>query len=164
MEHKDMMTLNDVKNKLQKMEQLRFSLPDNTVIPAHFHVTEVGVITRDFIDCGGVLRTENRINFQLWVSHDSDHRLGAAKLVSIIEKAETALKLENWEVEVEFQRDTIGKYGLAETENGFQMVNLQTACLAEDACGIPPVKPKLELKSISKSNSTNCCTPGSGCC
>jgi len=30
-----------------------FVLPDGDVIPAHYHVTEVGHVTKRFVDCGG---------------------------------------------------------------------------------------------------------------
>ena len=31
----------------------RFILPDGDQIPAHYHITEVGHVTKRFIDCGG---------------------------------------------------------------------------------------------------------------
>jgi hypothetical protein len=39
-------------------------------VPEHFHVTEVGVVTKDFIDCGGTVRHEKVANFQLWDAND----------------------------------------------------------------------------------------------
>lgn len=36
------------------MEDLSiFKLENGNSVPEHFHVTEVGIITKDFIDCGG---------------------------------------------------------------------------------------------------------------
>ena len=32
-------------------------LPDHSFVPAHFHVTEVGRVHKDFIDCGGTVRS-----------------------------------------------------------------------------------------------------------
>ena len=49
------MRLSEFKNSLVKQELLTFKLPNGTKIPSHFHVTEVGLITREFIDCGGLL-------------------------------------------------------------------------------------------------------------
>ena len=31
---------------------LHLMLPDGSFVPAHFHVTEVGRVQKDFIDCG----------------------------------------------------------------------------------------------------------------
>jgi predicted transcriptional regulator len=39
--------------KLDTLENVTFQLPDGTTVPEHFHVTEVGLITKNFIDCGG---------------------------------------------------------------------------------------------------------------
>jgi len=30
-----------------------FKLPEGTYLPAHFHMTEVGLVTKHFVDCGG---------------------------------------------------------------------------------------------------------------
>ena len=43
---------------------------------------------KKFIDCGGVIRDEKVINFQLWYSVDEDHRLEAEKLRKIIALSE----------------------------------------------------------------------------
>ncbi|MEI7863404.1 MAG: DUF6428 family protein, partial [Planctomycetota bacterium] len=32
-------------------------LPDKSFVPAHFHITEVGRVQKDFIDCGGTVRS-----------------------------------------------------------------------------------------------------------
>ena len=44
------MTLSEIKNILNKLETVAFTLPDGTLVPEHFHVTEVGLITKNFID------------------------------------------------------------------------------------------------------------------
>ena len=49
------------------------------MVPSHFHVTEVGKITKHFIDCGGTVRNEEVVNFQLWQADDYDHRLHPEK-------------------------------------------------------------------------------------
>lgn len=73
------MKLSEIKSQLPQLSQLTFFLPDGTSVPAHFHITEVGQVTKRFIDCGGTLRDEKSINFQLWEDGDYDHRLGAKK-------------------------------------------------------------------------------------
>jgi hypothetical protein len=35
---------------------IHMMLPDQSFVPAHFHVTEVGRVQKDFIDCGGTPR------------------------------------------------------------------------------------------------------------
>jgi len=38
--------------------RVEFALPDGAKVPAHFHVTEVGYVTKDFFDCGGTRRRD----------------------------------------------------------------------------------------------------------
>lgn len=64
------MKLSEIKKHLQTVLAVNFSLPDGSFVPEYFHVTEVGLITRDFIDCGGTVRKEVVINFQLWNAND----------------------------------------------------------------------------------------------
>jgi hypothetical protein len=158
------MKLLDVKNALAKMTEVTFQLPDKTFVPAHFHVTELGEITKHFIDCGGVVRTEKVANFQLWEADDFEHRLTTNKLYKIIEMSENILGLGNLEVEVEFQSGTIGKYKLDFDGKQFQLLNTQTNCLASDSCGIPPEKQKKNLGDMVITSNSNNCKPGSGCC
>ena len=155
------MTLSEIKNHLKHLETIAFQLPNGELVPKHFHVTEVGKISKHFIDCGGTVRTENVINFQLWEANDYDHRLHPEKLVNIIELSENVLKLDDLEIEVEYQGSTIGKYNLGFNGKNFLLLNKQTDCLAKDACGIPTEKPKLKLSELG---TTNTCAPGSGCC
>jgi hypothetical protein len=138
-------------------------LPNHSFVPAHFHITEVGLITKNFIDCGGTVRQEKVINFQLWEANDFDHRLAPNKLLGIIEKSEAIFNFDDLEIEVEYQTDTIGKFGLNFDGISFQLTNKETACLAEDACGIPASKQKVKLVDLGSSASA-CCTPGGGCC
>ncbi|MBW8359276.1 MAG: hypothetical protein K0M63_05655 [Weeksellaceae bacterium] len=154
------MRLSEIKTILNTLDELHFVLENGETVPEHFHVTEVGQITKKFIDCGRVIRDEKAINFQLWFSTDSDHRLEAEKLRKIIALSEATLGLEDAEIEVEYQQSTIGKFGLAFNGTAFVLTTKTTACLAEDACGIPQVKPKLQLSALQAGN----CVPGSGCC
>lgn len=150
------MTLKHVKEHLAKVEALKFQLPDGSIVPAHFHVTEVGQVTKDFIDCGGTLRHEKVVNFQLWNADDIDHRLQPKKLKNIIQLSEKKLFIDDrFEVEVEYQGDTIGKYHLDFKEGNFQLVKTLTDCLAKDKCGIP------EPEFLEQNSD---CSPESGCC
>lgn len=156
------MKLSEIKSILSTIEDITFVLENGAAVPEHFHVTEVGLITKKFIDCGGTIRNEKVINFQLWNANDYDHRLQPKKLLDIIELSEKALEIGDYEIEVEYQSETIGKYDLDFNGNTFLLLNKKTACLAEDQCGIPAAKPKLKLSEIQSQN--NCCTPGAGCC
>lgn len=155
------MKLSQVKTELKKLETIGFKLPDGTLVPNHFHVTEVGKITKHFIDCGGTVRKEEVVNFQLWNANDYDHRLHPEKLLDIIELSEKVLAIEDLEIEVEYQADTIGKFGLDFDGKNFLLTNKETDCLAKDQCGIPAEKPKLKFSDLSNETS---CTPGGGCC
>ena len=156
------MKLSAIKALLPTLDQLTFVVEGGEEVPAHFHVTEVGQIQRDFIDCGGVVRHEKFVNFQLWFAKDTDHRLEPGKLSKIITLSEEQLGLQDAEVEVEYQGATIGRFDLEfdATKSLFVLRNKQTACLAEDACGIPAEKIKKPLSSLNVIS----CAPGSGCC
>jgi hypothetical protein len=156
------MKLSEVKKQLNTLENISFVLDNGTYVPEHFHVTEIGLITKKFIDCGGKIRNENVVNFQLWNANDFEHRLKPKKLLDIIELSEKILGIEDYEIEVEYQSETIGKYDLGFNGTDFTLLNKQTACLAEDQCGIPKEKQKIQLSEIS--NQSNCCTPGGSCC
>jgi len=157
------MKLSEIKKHLSSAESVNFQLANGTMVPEHFHVTEVGVITKDFIDCGGVVRHEKVANFQLWDANDYEHRLKAGKLLGIIGLSEKVLGMEDLEIEVEYQAETIGKYDLGFDGENFQLLPKQTACLAMDKCGVPQEKQKVEL-AVLGSSEQNSCTPGGGCC
>lgn len=156
------MKLSEVKLILSKLETITFQLPNGELVPNHFHVTEVGKITKNFIDCGGTVRNEEVVNFQLWNANDYDHRLHPEKLMKIIELSEKVLSIEDLEIEVEYQGQTIQKFGLDFDGKNFILSTKQTDCLAKDNCGIPVEKQKIKLVEL-KSDSTTC-TPGGGCC
>lgn len=158
-----MMKISEIKNHLSNSNQIAFQLPNGELVPAHFHVTEVGVVSKHFIDCGGTVRKEEKANFQLWEADDFDHRLHPEKLTNIIELSEEVLGMEDLEIEVEYQGETIGKYDLDFDGANFLLVSKTTDCLAKDKCGIPEQKPKVKLSELSKTTA-NACTPGGGCC
>lgn len=152
------MKLSDVKNHLGAMDSLAFVLENGEQVPAHFHITEVGLVTKRFIDCGNTVRNETVVSMQLWDANDYDHRLAPEKLLKIIATSEKVLGIEDHEVEIEYQGGTIGKYGLNFNGNQFVLTNKHTACLADDQCGVPVVKKKIALSELQV------CKPGGGCC
>src|SRR5690554_474891 len=126
------MKLSEVKTALTNLDTIAFQLPNGELVPNHFHVTEVGKITKNFIDCGGTVRNEEVINFQLWNANDYDHRLHPEKLLSIIELSEKVLELKDQEIEVEYQGQTIEKFALEFDGKNFLLATKQTDCLAPD--------------------------------
>jgi Family of unknown function (DUF6428) len=157
------MKLSELKKYLETSLEVTFLKPDGKLVPKHFHITEIGQIDKKFIDCGGTVRQESVIGLQLWESVDFWHRLEPARLLQIIELSETKLGIEDLEIEVEYQADTIGKYGLSYENDSFKLTSKTTACLAIDNCVIPTDKIKMKISEITESVQS-CCTPGGGCC
>jgi hypothetical protein len=155
------MKISELKNILKGTQELTFKLPDGSLVPNHFHVTEIGKIDKNFIDCGGTIRQEQVVNFHLWTADDYDHRIAGETLLNIIQLSEDKLNIGDHEIEVEYQGATIGKYGLNYAEGTFLLEAKMTDCLAKDNCGIPDEKPRFR---ISAQNQENSCAPGSGCC
>lgn len=157
------MTLSAIKSELIKASTIAFQLPNGKLVAPHFHVTEVGKITKHFIDCGGTTRTEEVVNFQLWEAQDYDHRLHPEKLLNIIELSEQKLGIPDLEIEVEYQiKESIGKFGLEFDGTHFQLTSKLTDCLAKDQCGIP--EKQLQTKVGQWKAKATSCTPDSNCC
>ena len=151
------MTLQEFKNSLENRSDLSFIIENGIKIPAYFHITEMGVKTKYFMDCGGVMRKDSKITFQLWTSDDYDHRLSCYKLSGIIKKAESLIKedLDNLEIEMEYQDYTIGIYSVNLIDDIYILEPTLTNCLAKEACGIDEPQQKIET--------TECCSTD-GCC
>ncbi len=128
---------------------LHLMLPDGDFVPAHFHVTEVGRVQKDFIDCGGTTRSATSCLLQVWVAKDTDHRLAAGKLAGILQMAAPLLKSDALPVEVEYENGSVSQFpvgGAEVTPAGllFHLGTKHTDCLAPDKCGVGP-------------NATGCC-------
>lgn len=133
--------------------QVAIQFDNGMRIAPHFHVTEIGKVTKDFVDCGGTRRMTVSCVLQTLVADDVDHRLTSDKLAGIIEKAAVLDLADDLPVEVELQTDTIGVYAFngAIAQDGivvFSVQTKQTACLAPDKCG---------LDSLPIAGQTNCC-------
>lgn len=122
---------------------LHLMLPDGEFVPAHFHVTEVGRVRKDFIDCGGATRSAASCLVQVWVADDTAHRLTAGKLAGILRLAAPLLGSDDLPVEVECERDAVSQFPVAAVEvtpSGllFHLGRKHTDCLAKDRCGVGP--------------------------
>jgi hypothetical protein len=121
-------------------------LPDGDFVPAHFHVTEVGRVHKDFIDCGGTTRSTTTCVLQVWVADDTDHRLDATKLAMIVRLAAPLLKTTALPVEVEYEDGRVSQFPVSAAEVTPSGVLLHlgtkhTACLAPDRCGVDVAGP-----------------------
>jgi hypothetical protein len=122
---------------------LHLMLPGGEFVPAHFHVTEVGRVQKDFIDCGGTTRSAASCVLQVWVARDEAHRLSAGKLAGILRLAAPLLQSDALPVEVEYEGAAVSQYPVAAAEvtpGGvlFHLGSKHTDCLATDRCGVGP--------------------------
>lgn len=141
---------------------VRFLTPDGTPVPAHFHITEVGHAAKSFIDCGGKRHTEASCLLQVWVADDTDHRLKAAKLLGIFDRADGLLPSTDLPVEIEAEAPVLTQLPVTrcEVDHGqlsFHTELKRTDCRAKDIC-----LPDFSLPSLP--GQANTCSPGSGCC
>jgi len=113
--------------------------PDGEPIEAHFHVTEVGRVQRDFVDCGGTVRRLVTCLLQTWVGEDRDHRLTAHKLLKAFAHAEPVLQGADLPVELEYESCNVVQLRLRSVvaEPDRLVIHLgrkHTACLAKEQC------------------------------
>lgn len=113
--------------------------PDGEAIEAHFHVTEVGRVRKDFVDCGGTIRSLTTCLLQTWVGDDIDHRITGAKLLRALDHAEPILGGEDLPVELEYEACNVVQLRLVAItpEDGALVMRLaskHTDCLAKDLC------------------------------
>jgi hypothetical protein len=158
------MRLSEFKKILRESaaRNIRFVLPTGGKIPPHAHVTEVARIDKKFIDCGGTLRTETTCRLQSWFQDDTDHRLTAGKLLTILEKSAPFLETDDLEVEVEYEAPFIAQFPVeqagAEGENLVVKLGIKhTACLAEDKCLPPGLKKWSILTPMPDFAKGKCC-------
>jgi len=151
------------KELINNVSIIEFLQTNGQPVPAHFHITDMGVVTKNFIDCGKVFRIEKKVTLQIWHSGDTEHRLTPDKIFSIINAAAPIIGEDDPEIEVEYQlAETIGKFGPDFNNGQFVLTPQQTTCLAPDFCGIPEGKRRLSLKDLPVNSA--CCAPDSSCC
>ena len=133
---------------------IQIVLPDGSIVPDHFHVTEVARVQKDFIDCGGTKRSMISCQLQTWVADDINHRLASLKLAKILELAAPILQSEELPIEIEYENKLISQYPLIKSEIKASKLYLylgtkHTDCLAKDKCRIE--------EPSSCCSSGNCC-------
>lgn len=115
-------------------------LPSGEFVPDHFHITEVGRVEKQFIDCGGTRKEAISCVLQVWVANDKDHRLQSTKLGKIMNVA-APLLAGDLPLVVEYGSDTVSQYPVGDVEvtpKGLLLVlgSKPTACLAPEKCGV----------------------------
>ena len=154
----------DLKTFCQILDQsgelhLCFVISPGEQIAPHFHVTEIGKVNKDFVDCGGIRHKVESCVLQTLVANDTDHRLSAKTLAGIVRLADKLDIDKSSEVEVELQGRSIETWRIADhafsaTELRFTLQTKSTACLAPDRCGIG---------ALPLANGA-CCSDEPGCC
>ena len=138
------MKLTELKSILRQHPSayLRFILPDGDQVPAHFHITEVGHVTKRFIDCGGKLHDKTDICLlQTYVADDVDHRVNAGTFAKILDLGAQVLPHDDMPVEVEYDCCVVAQYPIADAKFNGEHIEIQlrekhTNCLAKGKCGI----------------------------
>lgn len=145
-------------------KQFHLTLPGDSAVPVSFHITEVGHVTKKFIDCGGKVHTVQTCQLQAWLGSDTDHRLLAGKMAEVLglAKAKGVLPLgEDLDMEIEYEDAALSQYpiaGYAITDNAvvLTLAAKHTDCLAKESC-----LPSLPMLAGAD---TGCGCGPSGCC
>lgn len=161
-----MLTFDQLKSILEagSNKTVKFVLPDESCVPMHAHITDVGTVFRHLMDCGGQTRQEAYVVLQLWVGPDFDHRLKSQMLLRIFEQSQAVLdKLPDGRaigVVVEYQEGTLSLYRLDQVMVGgeelvFELAVISTQCLAAE-------RNNMNVKALSQSSpcvcNTTCCS------
>ena len=149
--------------EVNREKAFRLQLPNATAVPISFHITEVALMQKTFIDCGGTLREDKTCQLQAWVGPDEDHRIASGKMAAILELAAKFLTDEDLPLEIEYEQAAISQYPVAsasvnETTVTLQLTNRHTACLAPELC----IAPSSLNMTLTASNACGC--GPSGCC
>lgn len=113
--------------------------PDGDPIEPHFHITEVGRVQKDFVDCGGTVRRTVVCLLQTWVGEDVDHRITAGKLLKAFAHAAPVLGTDDLPVELEYEACNVIQFHVTGivAEPARLVVQLggkHTDCLAKELC------------------------------
>ena len=133
------MTLHELRLSLEAYPDAlpRFILPDGDLIPAHAHVTEVGYVTKRFIDCGGEIGHQESVVLQTWVGDDMEHRLTSGRFVTILQLGARVLPGDDLPVEVEYDCCVVAQYPIDGVEPNRDHLDIllgskRTQCLARE--------------------------------
>ena len=113
--------------------------PDGDPIEAHFHVTEVGRVQRDFVDCGGTVRRTVTCLLQTWVGDDVEHRITAGKLLKAFTHAGPVLGTDELPVELEYEACNVIQFAVVAVDREperfvVRLGGKHTDCLSREIC------------------------------
>jgi hypothetical protein len=133
----------------------RFVLPNGEYIPAHAHVTEVGHVVRNFIDCGGLTGKEEKVVLQTHVGDDTDHRLRSDRFAKILRLGNRVIPRAELDVDVEYDCCVIAQYPIAEATPDGEHLNFilqhgRTQCR--------------ERERRENQETGGCCATSAACC
>ena len=147
-----------------------FSLPDGGIVPRHFHVTEVGRVQKQFVDCGGKFRASESCVLQTWTGTNIDdgHRLTAGKLNHILGLAQPILPSDDLPVEIEYEDGVVSQFPIEAIAGGPTELTIHlglkhTDSLAREKCGAKGCEPR----DTDTGEEAACCGAGAGakgCC
>jgi hypothetical protein len=115
----------------------RFVLPNGDFVPPHAHVTEVGHVVRNFIDCGGLTGKDEKVVLQTHVGNDTDHRLRSDRFAKILQLGSRVIPSADLDVDVEYDCCVVAQYPIAEAAPDGEHLNLilqrgRTQCRARE--------------------------------
>jgi hypothetical protein len=102
----------------------RFVLTDGDYIPVHAHLTEVGHVVKNFVDCGGATGKDEKLVVQTHVGNDTEHRLRADRFAKILSVAGTVLPTADLDVEIEYDCCVVAQYPIAEARAAGKYLDL----------------------------------------
>jgi hypothetical protein len=152
------MKLKELKALLDNNSKKQFllKLPNDKEVPQSFHITEVGFVTKSFIDCGGKRHIVETCQLQVWIGPDIDHRIETDKMRKILEVSASVLPNDLLDVEVEYEDQVISQYPISKAVITEASVTLclttkHTDCLAKELC-------------LPRGGGDSSSCGGSGCC
>jgi Family of unknown function (DUF6428) len=115
----------------------RFVLPDGSYVPPHAHLTEVGHVQKNFIDCGGVTGRTESVLLQTHVGSDTDHRLKSGRFAEILKLANRLIPEGEFDVEVEYDCCAVSQYRIRRVEPADEYFDIflgqkRTQCRAQE--------------------------------
>ena len=134
---------------------IRFVLPDGDYIPGHAHVTEVGHVVRNFIDCGGQTGQEEKVVLQTHIGRDTEHRLDSDRFAKILQLSERVLPNDRLDVQVEYDCCVVAQYPIAEARLEGEHVDLLLS------------RGRTQCRAIERQESATeeaCCGTTAACC
>lgn len=151
------MTLHNLQTALEANPKRfpRFVLPNGDYIPARVHVTEVGHVIRNYIDCGGLTGKEEKVVLQTHVGSDTDHRLRSDRFAKILELGNRVIQSADLDVVIEYDCCVVAQYPIAEATPEGEHLNLilqrgWTQCRARE-------RHEAEIAA-------GCCATSAACC